>query len=210
MARLAASELKPLPYEEKFQNKYDWVDAYGTHLLSKGTLQLAPAIGGTSYFEYLDGSYEWTDYHYDVEANWIAGQSFSLISRLKNAYDNVSCDYESGSVKLHRTTSDTESTLLAVKALQSGPGAGVKQYGMEVANGKITCFYGGAAVLSAAMPADVQYHGGLALKSWDPTPEQSIVSVRSVNVRSLVPQKVAVETSPKPLPSPLPMPLPLP
>jgi peptidoglycan/xylan/chitin deacetylase (PgdA/CDA1 family) len=208
MARLAASELKPLPYAEKFQNKYDWVDAYGTHLLSKGTLQLAPALGGTSYFEYLDGSYDWTDYRYDVEANWVAGQSFSLISRLRNAYDNVSCDFETNNVKLHRTKSDKQedSIVLAVKALHAGPGLGAKKYGMSVEKGVLTCFYDGTAVISAALPDDVQFHGGVAVKSWDPTPEQSYVSLRSVDVRSLAP--TVASAMPVSVPFPLPAPLP--
>jgi len=184
LMRLAASERKTLPYTEDFSNPNSWVDAWSQHKTIEGGMEVGPSLTATSYFGYLDGSYDWTDYRVDASIEWIEGRSFSLLAHLKNAYEYLSCDFGDEAVQLRssdRSQADGPVTL-GERRFGVGPKSEPQHFSMGVGNGEASCWYEGRKVLSVRISDDADAYGGVALKTWDPVAGASKAIVRSFEV----------------------------
>lgn len=189
LQRLAASERKVLPYVETFSNPFSWVDAVSTHEMVDGGMDVGSARAADIYFGYLDGSYDWTDYRYDVALDWRYGRTVSLVSRLVSTNNHLDCEYkDDGSVRLVRKTPKTAedpvgAVVYADVKTGIGPSERMQRFGMEVAGDTATCLVEGVPVITAQLPEDVPYRGGVGIQTWDPALGATKVVVRSVLVR---------------------------
>lgn len=189
LQRLAASERKVLPYTENFSNPFSWVDAVSTHEMVDGGMDVGSARSADVYFGYLDGSYDWTDYRYNVALDWRDGRTVSLISRLVSTNNHLDCEYkDDGSVLLVRKTPRTPehptgAEVYAEVKTNVGPSGQTQRFGMEVVGSVATCLLEGVPLISAQLPEDVQYRGGVGIQTWDPALGATKVVVRSMSVQ---------------------------
>jgi len=183
LMRLAASERKSLPYTEDFKNPSAWVDAWSSHTTTSDGMLVEPNLDATSYFGYLDGTYDWTDYRIDATVDWQRGRVFSLVSRLKNALEYLSCDYGAGAVQIRHVSRahPDGSELLATKPSDAEAGA-PRSLSMTVGNGTVSCLYDGKVIVRAPIQENVSENGGVAVKIWDPVNGEGKAVVTSFSV----------------------------
>lgn len=162
---LQATEEKDLPYTENFDNHNNWVRSWGNHVFLDNNLVMVNDEKSTSSLAYLDGSYLWEDYVFNVNVNKNTGDSVMLVSRFANVDNYVSCNFEDGYVQIDvvRDGFSIDSKKVKVNSLNiKRPG---NELGILVEGDVAKCYIGNNSV-AAIDSNQIPNHGGIAFKTW--------------------------------------------
>jgi hypothetical protein len=135
------------------------------------------------------GGRNWSDYAIDATIDWGQVSVFSLLSRVVDDGNFVSCAFSryGESVQLYQLQ-DGASTLisqtpgLAVSGID--PWVGVNM-GMQVKGNRVSCLIRGDEVLSATVPS-MPASGSVGLETWDSNPEAAPHTFKAFTVKPLL------------------------
>ena len=178
---LQSAKGKTLPFRDNFTSYQGWVKSWGQMAIVDKKLFLGSQSTTTGALVFLDGSYYWKDYRFDVVADFINGQTFSLISRFQDQKNYVSCVYTPEYVRLTLTL-DGAQQLIANEKNDTGLLGMDKNIGMTVRGDNVNCLANQTSVVSAQVD-HIPAMGGVGVSSWDAEVGNSEMSVKEVTVQ---------------------------
>ena len=182
---LEASQAKSLPYKESFQNLTNWISLWGDRVFNDENVFLAKSnSNSTSSMTYLDGSYLWKDYEFTLKGNWDKGEYVSLIARYQDSNNYLGCSFRNGSVSIEKRVQNSDQKI-ATRLYNIHSGAKNITLGVKVSGSGIVCSVNGQAVLSNAAVAGSISNGGIGIKTWDPQPANSQLTINDINVKTV-------------------------
>lgn len=179
---LQSAKEKALPFSDSFASYQGWVKSWGKMAIADKKLFLGSQSTTTGALAFLDGSYYWRDYRFNVIADFVKGQTFSLVSRFKDEKNYVSCVYTPEYVRLTLTL-DGEQTLVANEKDSTGLLGEDKNIGMVVHDDTVDCLVNQASVISVRVDR-VPTMGGVGISSWDPEVNNSGMTIREVIIKN--------------------------
>ncbi len=182
MGQISASESKPLPYEEKFNNEFNWINLGHLVESTNNQLLLASTDDSTVAQTYLDGSYMWQNYRYSIRFVWEQDQSLHALARYKNSLNFVACGINASRISIEETINDSQKLLTDVKF---NPILG-KEYELTIAvdGSRATCYLDNVQMLQTTFDSNL-IRGGVGLKIWHPEIHTSKVIITKLNVEKL-------------------------
>jgi len=183
LSQLGASEEKTLPYSEKFNNSSDWITLWGTKVYNKDSVLFKSNQNSTSSMNYLDGSYLWSDYNFEIIADWNKGDYASLVSRYKNSANFAVCGFRNGAATIEQRLNNVTKIIAQRKLSVSVPQKDAR-LGMSVSGDVVICSMNGKNVLAAKIDRSLNY-GGVGVKTWDGQVAGSELLIKKLNVNKV-------------------------
>lgn len=185
MQQITASQGLSLPYSEDFSNPYQWVSTWGEIYHDQNGLTLKRPTNTTTALVYLDGSYLWENYDFEISSKDIESTTISLIARFQSTIDYVACTAYQKKVTVD-LIQENKRTVLVTKnlnwdAIGRTDANNDIRLGIRVIDDQIDCFVNGKLVASATSPA-IHPHGGVGVKLWNPTTDQISFEIHDIQV----------------------------
>ena len=181
LAVLAKGESKQLPLNDDFVTDKGWVTFWGDAGVERGLLTLKATPDTTGGAVFLDGSFLWDDYHFEVDLAAHQGESLSLLGRFRDSANFVTCTFEDGRISVAERLGDVESVLATVQATTSLNAGG--RLGMHVQGTTVDCLLDGNPVLHSDSMSPTLNHGGVGIKNWSPVAGKAHSTVRTIRIR---------------------------
>lgn len=190
----ATSSPSALPYTfspspEGLAHWYSYFGIFGPDKSGEIIAGPSPTQKSTGSMTVFRGGRNWSDYSIDSTINWGQVSVFSLLARVVDDGNFVSCAFSryGESVQLYQLNKG-ESTLLG-----QTPGLAVSDYepwvnvnmGMQVKGSRVSCLIKGDEVLSATIPS-MSPVGSVGLETWDSNPEAAPHIFKAFSVKSLL------------------------
>lgn len=174
---------KNLPYIDNFSDYNGWVKSYG-QISIENNLMILESNSSDGNFVFLEGSYLWKNYILKAKINWIKGESVSLIARLKDDKNYVSCSFSGKKVRIEQYLNGKERIMTEKEILFDIPKEDL-ELGVAVNNDKIDCFINGKSVDNSYYLNPVLFNGGIGFKIWDSKINNSKIIVKEVFVEKI-------------------------
>ena len=172
---LSIGQEKPLPHDDTFLQQEGWVSIWGDQVLEHEGMTISASedtVGGLSF---LDGTRYWTSYKFEGEVTVEKGTTISLVGRYRDGGTYISCTYSKETVAIQRMRDGVEATILRQQTptpLFEGQ-TSLRPY-LRIEDQTVTCGANDEPILSAILsPEDMATSGGIGLKTWDPTLDNS-------------------------------------
>jgi hypothetical protein len=188
----ATSTPTPLPYIASF-NETDfsrWHSYYGRFERSEGSFKIGPKLPdmNDSVSAYRSG-FAWSDYRVDVRLDWGLTSAFSILLRLTDASNFVSCafSYYGQTATIYHVKNGVSTALIQSPALAIPfyePWKDVK-VGAAVQGNRVSCFVNGERIIWIDVP-DLTRFGTLGLEAWDANVNSSPHTIHKLEVRQLI------------------------
>jgi hypothetical protein len=187
----ATSTPEALPYTLTFNNDAfaRWYSYYGYFAPAKDSIKIGPlAPQYNDSLAVLRGGKDWSDYSVDATVNWGITSTFSLLARMSDAQNYVSCAYSyyGQTVQMYVVKNGASHELGQTPSLainHYSPWEGMKA-GMQVKGHTVTCFAAGEKVLSMDVN-DMASTGTVGFEAWDKNPYSSPHAITSYTVQPL-------------------------
>ncbi len=188
----ATSSPASLPYKIQFtQGSFgDWHSYYGYFALTSSAFKIGPmAPDYSDSLAVFRGGKGWSDYSVSATVDWGITSTFSLLTRLTDSQNFVSCAYSYYGqtvqiyvVKNGVSTQMGQTPTLSTKYDAAWEGMQAKAV---VKGDTVACYAAGEKVLSATIP-DMSRSGTVGVEAWDKNQYASSHAIRSLEVRALL------------------------
>lgn len=179
---LAQGETKVLPYQDDFSVNRGWMLVWGNQDLGSDGLTLSSDASSTGATSMLEGSHAWSDYSVDATVERLKNGYISLASRYQDTGDHVSCVFGGGWIRIDRSAGGVTTHLSETRMRGELPQ--IADIGMRVRGAQAECDLNGKSAVTAAIPAGA---GGLAVKVWDPLPDNTEFRLKQMTVQPFAP-----------------------
>ena len=178
---LKSVEDKKLPFHTEFKNPdTSWLSMWGSLDIKDRGLDLRASKGSSGAATLLDGSQLWKNYFFTTHIDWQKGQSVSLMAHFKDNDNFTVCDFLPDTVRIEQTIHGLEIKLAEEKTAFMFPQHDMN-IGISVNQNQIQCFIGNTLVAEANISENLN-QGGVGLKIWDSSIENSEIIIKSVSV----------------------------
>ena len=161
---IASGREKTLPYNDRFKRNNGWFTISGDMSLKNSELILANPDPSQKGAAFLDGTLFWKDYFYTVKVHYYDGETLTLMTRMKDKANYVSCDYSDDKVRVFEVNKG--SFALSNSTLIDGFDVDAEHtYTARVWNNKIFCMVDDKPVLNAVIKNSNLFSGGIGLKT---------------------------------------------
>jgi len=162
LERIESSRTLELPYKENYLNYDRWPRISGQASFRNESMILTPLED--SIFTYLDGSYLWEDYDFSIRLDNDGASSVSLISRLTQSNDYVSCQYNYSGLSLVTLNEDLHKKLVSVNMPQNITLQIGTYLSMSVSGSNVKCFVNGYEMINSEVQ-NISPNGGVGVKA---------------------------------------------
>ena len=154
-----------------FTQAAPWVSRYGNLGIFDGKLETGSVVDKGASLITLSGSEQWTNYEFNIVADWHVGKSLGLVARYHDIKNYAACSYS-----LYGTYVRAYYVLNGVEVeLGSSPRLPTPYFmpwqdrssAIRVVGNKLTCLMNGEEILNYSLPALLST-GGIGIKTWDP------------------------------------------
>ena len=151
---LQSGRPKELPYSDDLTANQGWINSWGAMSFREGTMLLNATSRTNSSQSFLDGSYLWRDYSFDVTLDWKEGTKVQLLVRYQDrnfdpdTNDYAACDFEDQQVRVVQRLDGTDQFLSEVKN-DTLLGQRYMQLSARVSGEKLECLVDGNVVASS-------------------------------------------------------------
>jgi hypothetical protein len=169
-----------------------WAPWWGNVSQDSGFLTVGGDASSTGGGALLTGSSGWTDATFIATVDWVKGESFGLVARYQGDKNYVTCDFgqtQTGNVYMNlRQFVNGQQINLASGDISNYSGIGESGIivGIEVQGNQGTCALDGHTIstqIAGTLLTQVQ-GGDIGFSTWDPTTNNSEITVHSVGVVS--------------------------
>ncbi|MEK6955208.1 MAG: hypothetical protein AABW52_00965, partial [Nanoarchaeota archaeon] len=136
----------------------------GDMSLKNGELILGNPNPSQKGAAFLDGTLFWKDYFYTVKVHYYDGETLSLMTRMKDKSNYVSCDYSDNKVRVFEVNKGSFSMSNSTQ-IEGFDVDAEHKYTARVWNNKIFCMVDDNTVLNAAIKNSNLFSGGIGLKT---------------------------------------------
>ncbi|MEK6948117.1 MAG: polysaccharide deacetylase family protein [Nanoarchaeota archaeon] len=171
---------KDLPFRDDFTYNKGWTIVAGQDVIGKNNFALKSLNESNTTMAFLDGSYNFKDYSYNVKIEPFDSGSVSVIARFKDDENYVSCDFALGSVKIRESVNGNSTLLSDQKFILSDS---THLLGITVNKGNISCSVDNNKVTSADGISESLANGGVGIKRWSNI--DSSLTIKEVDVEPI-------------------------
>lgn len=181
---LEAGRAKQLPLRGEDTAPRDWIINWGGMVYDKGIITLGSkgATNGSAVF--LDGSRLWRDYELRARVRIEKGQSVSLVARLADEANYLSCAVSGQAVRIEQIIGGVSKVLAQTDGIPQFQER-AHQLTMRVEGTGVSCAEGDRVLVSSDAVDEKLESGGIGFKSWNPTPGNSMVVASGIEVSPL-------------------------
>lgn len=175
---------KALPYTDSFVTNSGWTNTWGKQTFDGGGMLLeTDNTEGGSVF--LDGTYNWKNYHTQVNAIWGSGNSFSILSRYKDNNTFISCTISNNYVTINESV-DGKIQEIAKGNYGTSLSVGKPFFlAMNVDGEAVSCSEKETLLVKANLPKTQLVTGGIGFKNWGEKNGQSNIRILQLTVDAL-------------------------
>ncbi len=177
---------KPLPYEDNFASDNGWANTQwgNVDIVPAQGLTLSPVKNGTGSAVVLDGSRAWQDYEIESFVQWPRGGNIYIWGRIKDTNNYAACNFGKKLVHVEQTLNGETLVINGQAHAESFPPEGFTA-SMKVSGRHVECAINGKTLAETDFLDPALNYGGIGFKTWDATPENSDLVIKSVKVRPL-------------------------
>lgn len=166
-----------------------WENWWGLSSEDGGVLTVGASASTTGGGALLEGSDGWNDYTFQATVDWVKGETFGLVARYVDPGDYLLCDFDEPGpgtvyITLRQYVNGTGTDLATedVNNYEQVGGADI-DVALAVEGGEASCSFDGtvASTFDFSAASNAQ-SGGIGFTTWDGTPDNSEVVVRTVGV----------------------------
>jgi hypothetical protein len=172
-------------YKETFAFGEEWTAGFGAYSFKDDKLRLGGDLDFAASLIQLEGAQGLSNYTFNVVLDWHRGGSVSIIARLHDFNNHVSCSFfNSGRNVAVVHTIDGErfqgpsSPELPIKAFGSWQGL---DFGIRVEGSTVHCLSHGESVLRQYLE-NLSETGGPAVSIWSPIGGEALVTIQNVEL----------------------------
>ncbi|MFA6552027.1 MAG: polysaccharide deacetylase family protein [Candidatus Paceibacterota bacterium] len=173
------AQAKSLPYTDTFISNNGWKKWWGNFDIGN-TLKISSA-SSTGAFIFLDGSYPWQNYVYNVNLDWQKGSHIGVAARFKDSLNYVDCTYSDNDFAISEHVGGDTKVLFSKRSDFVMPKSNVR-LGILVNNNEGQCLVNGNPVAYSFNINPALANGGVGIKIWDPATSTAKIIVREVKV----------------------------
>lgn len=180
---LETGKAKKLPYSDDFESYDGWIKGWGRLTFRQGIM----AIGENRQNDnlvFLDGTYLWENYTYNVEIRSLDGETVSLVARYNDANNYIACEYADRHIRI-KQRSNNKVSILAEERPEYNLSRSDLKIGMKVNGDYVECLMDNISIVNSQMTDPALSRGGIGIKTSSPLIDESGVIVRRVNVEAI-------------------------
>jgi peptidoglycan/xylan/chitin deacetylase (PgdA/CDA1 family) len=181
VAILETARSKNMTFDDDFSKNLGWKHNWGKAGMEDGQLKVVAGEKTTGSLVFLDGTHEWDDYFFTVDAVQERGKYTSLVARFIGSEDYVSCWFSDSEAKIVEKVNGQTHTLIKVKHPLRMIGD-TEQLGMSVEGTMVRCFDGEEAVVTTDELSPRLSKGGIGIGVWDAVENNAAVNINSLHV----------------------------
>ncbi len=139
MTSIIVGAKKDLPYNEGFGELKNWVVVDGNLEMSKNEFMILQSTTETSSDMYLDGSFGWKNFSYNLVASLDKGTSYDIVISAKNGLDYLTFVFSKNKIRVQQVLDGATNTIYESQNLSFDPRA-VNNIKLELSGDNINCF----------------------------------------------------------------------
>ena len=174
-------QAKKLPYISTSFGS-EWVTTWGNSTSTNDGLEITPSANSTGADIFLNGSYLWNNYSFNIDVNSNASSSVSLITRRTNNNKYISCVFSSNRISIKEQSKDSSlivSDLISDKQILTNNSGNI---GMSVKNSVAECLVNGKVMLTNKDISQSYSNGGVGIQVWNPNQSEAYALVTNMEV----------------------------
>lgn len=173
---------KEFNYDSKVSGFDSWADNSGILKDSGSTISLSTQRSKPYGFSFLDGTYSWKDYDYNMKVKSFNAESFSLMSRVESTGDYYACIFSEKNVRIIEMKNNKATVLSEKKLSRNIPSQNLK-VAMSVKGKEVKCSIGGISLKHIVEGSDLT-QGGIGFGVWNPDNEQNPLVISEIKVNN--------------------------
>jgi len=210
-----------LPYTLKpsTANTTYWPKAWGSISFVNSSIVFVPDPSTHGANSFLNGASSWKNYAVNVDASWLMGGWFDIVSRVSNDQRNfVYCEFGPNGTEVIERVNNADIQIASAAASTTSNENAQENFGMEVYGNDVGCMMNGQEVLGARISQNEVSNGGIGFVIFGQSAAQKRVTLSGISVTPLAretitipfPAAVAPVASVAPSPALTPAPAPIP
>jgi|CXWL01.1.fsa_nt_gi peptidoglycan/xylan/chitin deacetylase (PgdA/CDA1 family) len=176
---------KGIPFQENFGQPNSWLQTWGSLNLKNNSMQVGSNASTTGSTIFLDGSYLWEDYIFNMKIDWIKGSNVSLLARHKDDMNYIACSFSDDKLRIEQYLKGKNRIMVEKKMFFEMSKKDV-YLGIVVNKAKVECLVNGNSVIYSYYLSPALSHGGIGIKTWDPKLNNSEIVVKNVEATTVV------------------------
>ncbi len=187
---LEAGKTKTLPFFESFINKKNWISTStegrsGFEISETPSLILNNNENFSSRSVFLVGSSRWNDFKMNATAKLKSPQSFSLLARVIDGNNYVSCTYQDNQVALNQITNKKRKKISEASTNNKSLFIDGGRVSISVYGNFAKCYLDKTPVVSGKIFANFGY-GGVGFNIWNSEKiSKSSVEIKDIEVKNI-------------------------
>jgi peptidoglycan/xylan/chitin deacetylase (PgdA/CDA1 family) len=179
LTMLETEKSKSLPYKDTFDENNGWQKTWGSMDIRDGSLILTANEGRSGSSVFLQGGYLWDSYQINANITPLKGYSFSILGHYQDDKNYVACIYTPEFIRIEEVT---DGRINRIGQWLGNPLEQSREFGIQMSKRSLQCLVDRKAIVSGVISVPTLNHGGVGLRTWDLTPNNSKIQINTISI----------------------------